>query len=121
RKLGIVVVTGLGMLVAAAIAPARAADDGDDPGLNNMGGGGLSSNALTPIALIGYPGMVSGSVLGDLNGVVLEAATLPHAAQYRDRPRGTAAAGLTACSVLHFARSEMSDCAQRDDAFARNP
>ena len=82
RKLGIVVVVGLGMLVAAAIAPARAADDGDDPGLNNVGSGGLASNALTPTALTGYPGVVSGSALGDLNGVVVEATTVSRPTEY---------------------------------------
>jgi hypothetical protein len=92
RKLCIAVVAGLGMLIATAIIPVRAADDGDDPGLNGISGGGIASNALTANAVGGnttWPQapaasalIASGLPLGELNGVVVKAVTLPQALEY---------------------------------------
>ena len=91
HKTGLAALASIGLLTSAqAHAGTRAlnitiaemdfeaiVDDGD-----SMSGGGLASNALTPTALALFGGVMTGSRLGDLNGVVVEIVTAPRATEY---------------------------------------
>jgi hypothetical protein len=81
RKLNLAALVGLGMLIGAMSTPVRAVGG---PGWceNALTANGFATNdiryqALTPSGLI-----VSGSALGDLNGIAVEAITLPQTLEY---------------------------------------
>jgi hypothetical protein len=77
RKLRIAAFAGLGMLIGAASTPARAGFHIQALAANGISTNGFHMQALTATGMI-----ASGSALGDLNGVAVEAITLPQALEY---------------------------------------
>jgi hypothetical protein len=77
RKLGFAAFAGVGLLIGAASTPARADTHMQAVERNALATNDIHLQALTASGLI-----ASGSALGDLNGVVVEAVTLPQTLEY---------------------------------------
>jgi hypothetical protein len=77
RKLGLAALVSLGVLIGAASTPVQAGGNFQTIWGNALATNGGHFQALTSTALI-----ASGSTLGDLNGVAVEAVTVPQNLEY---------------------------------------